>query len=87
MKKYQIPEELQKVYNDFVALQQLRDDYIENNKSYEKAEKAATNANYKRMEFWKKVRTLYPELNEKPLRYKPEKGIIIIMNIKNNKKK
>ena len=79
MKEYRIPEELQKVYNDFIALQSLRDDYIENNKSYEKAEKAATNANNKRMEFWRKIRTLYPELEDKAIQYKPEKGVIIII--------
>jgi hypothetical protein len=77
-KAYKIPDELHDVYLEMIALQVLRDEYI-NKKigGFRKAKKCAIEHEKLKSRFWDGVHKLYPELIGE-LRYLPEDRKIII---------
>jgi hypothetical protein len=62
MKEYNLPQDLQDIFTEYVNLCDLRDKYILLRYfGYRLALRATRDANKCRDEFWKKVKELYPE--------------------------
>lgn len=82
--KYKIPDDLGILFSDFVALRELRDDYMQMPFGFNRACKAAKRAKRERDKFWKGVFKLYPELRTVDLSYNGATREITVKEEKTN---
>ena len=59
--KKKVPEELTIIYQDFRALEEMRDLYIDKPLGFRRAVRCQKLAKRKRYEFWRKIEELYPD--------------------------
>lgn len=65
--EYDIPQEVQDIFLEYVGLTELRDRYVKVVPfGYKKAAKAAKEAAKKRHLFWRRVYAIYPEILNDP---------------------
>lgn len=80
-KEYPISDDIALLHDKSIACKKLRDLAIKLPFGYWKARKAATDSEYFKRIFWKKVRRIYPELDDYHLKYYSYKQVIIIKEI------
>jgi hypothetical protein len=71
-KEYDVPEEISDIDTEVIALEDLRDVYAKRPFGYKKALRASREAVKMNNMFWKKVRKLYPQLDNKGISYSRE---------------
>ena len=75
MAKYELPEELLKLVDKTMAFETLRDRYVKLPFGYRKAKKCAINHQHYKRKFWNSVSKLYPELENKALKFNIREGM------------
>lgn len=81
-REYPISDDIALLHDKYVACEKLRDLAIKLPFGYWKARKAAADAEYFNRLFWKKVRQVYPEFENKELSYILPSQIIVKGNIR-----
>lgn len=64
VKEYDVPDDVMESWTNYTGIKKLRDEYIRRNffGSWKKAARAAKLCEKNRLNFWYKIRCIYPEL-------------------------
>jgi len=77
-KKYYIPLDLQEVFDEYNAYIKAKEILVDSwFNGYRRTIKASRMAEKLRIEFWRKVLDLYPELSGKKFHYRDIEGVVV----------
>ena len=81
-KIYKVPHEIIEKFIEWQALTELREAYVKRPFGYRKARKLSMEAILKRVEGWRMIYELYPELQDYKLFYEQAKEEVLIVGKK-----
>jgi len=84
-KEYNVPDEIHEIWCEYTGCLDLRDRYTKLPFGYKKAKKLAKDAEVARYKFWWELKSIYPELETKELKYEPHLKKILVQQPKETK--